>query len=80
MARPLYEIGEDIARDYREQGREVYFGAVPYLRALRHLETVSDKYGEDDGGYIVLYLLSNLSTWRGPKAREIKAELRKLVK
>ena len=34
----------------------------------------------DDGGSIVLYFLSNATTWRGEDARRIKAELKSLLK
>jgi len=53
--------------------------ALPYLRAMYSLESVNDKYGLDDGRSIVLYFLANAQSWRGPVAREIKAELKALV-
>lgn len=53
-----------------------YFGAVPYLSAMESLETINGDFGEDSGRAIVTYFLSNASTWRGPIARAVKAELR----
>ena len=40
--RPLYVIGDEIARLWRDkQGRsKVYFGAVPYLAAMRQLNKI----------------------------------------
>jgi hypothetical protein len=54
----------------------VWFGAVPYLRAMFHLGTLDDAVGYDDGRTIVLYFLSNAKTWKGDTARAVKAELR----
>ena len=68
-----------IARDIRHHWPNVWFGAVPYLRAMAHLEGITDKYGSDDAKSIVLYFLSNATTWRGEHARRIKAELKKLA-
>ncbi len=69
-----------IARDIRANWPKVYFGAVPYLEAMAQLETVRDSYGYDDAKSIVLYFLSNATTWKGPEARRIKAELKAMVK
>ncbi len=69
-----------IAREIRRDWKNVYFGAVPYLDALSELDTVNNKYGYDSGRSIVLYFLSNATTWRGEVARRIKAELKALVK
>ena len=70
--RPIHTIASDI----RLTWRNVYFGAVPYLSALRSMATVEDNYGMDDGKSIVLYFLANASTFRGPDARRLKAELK----
>ncbi len=82
MARPLYEIAREIRQTWRNKkgNSAVYFGAVPYLNAMRSLNTVSDNFGYDDGKSIVLYFLSNATTWRGEDARRIKAELKSLLK
>jgi hypothetical protein len=76
QARNLSIIAKEISQDWTK----VYFGAVPYLRAMRTLDTVNDSYGMDSAKSIVLYFLANASTWRGDKAREIKKELNKLIK
>ena len=74
--RKLHEIAREIKSDWKK----VYFGAVPYLNAMSTLENISDDYGHDSGKSIVLYFLSNASSWKGAKAREIKAELNKMCK
>lgn len=58
----------------------VYFGAVPYLDAMRSLEKITDTYGCDSGTEIVNYFLCNATTWRGDVARAVKAELKHRVK
>ncbi len=78
--RPLSVIANEILADYRNAGKSVYFGAVPYLHAMQALDQVSDVYGCDPGSQIIAYALSNLTTWRGEKAREIKKELNQILK
>ncbi|MFW6246709.1 MAG: hypothetical protein ACOC22_00840 [bacterium] len=75
--RPLNVIAREIKKDW---GAKVYFGAKPYLAAMQSLSNVQDSYGMDSGRSIVNYFLSNASTWRGEKAREIKKELKAMVK
>lgn len=75
MSRSLTDIATDIRRNWPKP----YFGAIPYLQALSQLDGVSDSYGADDARGIVLYFLSNATTWRGPEARRIKAELKSLL-
>ena len=70
----------DIARDIRKDWKKPYFGAVPYLSAMSTLGGIGDTYGMDSGRSIVLYFLANAATWKGEKAKEIKTELKKLVK
>jgi hypothetical protein len=74
--RALNTIATDIIRDWKNP----YFGAVPYLQAMQSLTNVTDMYGYDSAKSIVLYFLSNASTWRGEKAKAIKAELKQMVK
>ena len=45
---------ETIAREIRADWKNVYFGAVPYLQAMRSLGSVDDEFGRDDGRSIVL--------------------------
>ncbi len=68
-----------IAREIRNNWPKPYFGAVPYLDAMRSLDKITDPYCADSGESVVRYFLANAATWRGPKAREIKKELRALL-
>jgi len=74
--RPICQI----AREIRSDWKKVYFGAVPYLSAMSSLTDINDSYGEDSAKSIVLYFLSNASTWRGAVAKRVKAELKSMVK
>lgn len=73
--RPLSTIARDIQRDWIKP----YFGAVPYLDAMRHVNDISDKYYYDSAESVVRYFLANAGQWRGPVAREIKAELKAML-
>jgi hypothetical protein len=77
MTRPIYQIAREISHDW---GSKVNYAAKPYLEAMRELDKITDPYFADDGISVVAYFLSNASTWRGPKAKEIKAELNKMLK
>jgi len=74
-ARPLYYIAAEIRHDWLK----VNYAAKPYLDAMATLESASDSYGHDTAKSIVLYFLSNASSWRGETAKRIKAELKSLV-
>ena len=69
MPRPLYTIAREIKFDW----------AKPYLDAMASLNELSDSYGADSARSIVAYFLANAQTWRGSKARELKAELRAML-
>lgn len=69
----------DIALDIKRTWPKVYFGAVPYLDAMRSLDTIHNDYGYDSGESIVRYFLSNAHTWKGDDARRLKAELTALL-
>lgn len=76
MTRPLYEIAREIRKDWTKP----YFGAVPYLAAMQELDAITDTFGYDSADSVVVYFLSNASTWRGETAKRIKAELRSMTK
>jgi hypothetical protein len=59
---------------------KVNFAAKPYLDAMSSLGSINDQYGYDSAKSIVLYFLGNASSWRGEKAKEIKAELKAMCK
>ena len=61
-----------IARDIRrEWGGKVNYAAEPYLNAM-----LRGDYGWDGAKSVVLYFLSNASTFRGETAKALKAELK----
>lgn len=79
-----FEVGPDLAvyeLAYAVQGdwQNVNFAAKPYLDAMLSLNKVSDMYYQDPGEMIVAYFLSNASSWRGPVAKAVKAELRRRI-
>jgi hypothetical protein len=74
--RSINTIAYEIIRDWKK----VYFGAVPYLQAMTQLDNIDDMYGADDARSVVLYFLSNATTWRGDVARRIKKELNNMLK
>jgi hypothetical protein len=69
-----------IAADIRRNWPKPYFGAVPYLDAMSSLDRISDRYYADSADGIVRYFLANATTWRGPDARRVKAELNAMLK
>ena len=74
-ARTLKEIANEIAADWKKP----HFGAVPYLDAMKTLDSINDNYFFDSGKSVVLYFLANAGTWKGETARRIKKELKKLA-
>ena len=75
--RPLHIIANEIKKDW---GAKTNYGAKPYLDAMQQLNNINDNYGHDRGKSIVLYFLSNASSWRGEVAKRIKVELKTMVK
>lgn len=60
-----------VARDIYHEWTKPYFGAVPYLTAM-----MQEDYGFDGRTSVVLYFLSNASTFRGGNAAALKKELK----
>ena len=75
--RRIFEIAEDIRRDW---GSKVNFAAKPYLEAMDSIQCIDDRYGMEDASMVVAYFLCNAGSWRGEKAREIKTELKAMLK
>lgn len=69
-----------IATDIKANWPKVNYGAKPYLDAMLTLNSIKDSYMYDSAQSIVLYFLSNASTWRGEDAKRIKLELKDLSK
>lgn len=67
-----------IALDIRKEWAKVNYAAKPYLDAMLELDTINDKYGFDNARSIILYFLSNAASFRGERAKALKAELKAL--
>ena len=74
--RPLYEIAREIRNDWKN----VSPYAAPYLSAMSILTNIEDSYCFDSGRSIVCYFLANAGSWRGETAKKIKAELKAMVR
>jgi len=73
--RSLSVIARDICRDWTR----VNYAAKPYLCAMQTMGDIRESYGYDSGESIVLYFLSNATSWKGETARRIKAELKAMA-
>jgi len=78
MPRQLHVIASEIEADCK--GKSFYPYAEPYVDAMKNLNWIADSYGYDSAESVVIYALSNLTYWRGEKARTIKAELNAILK
>lgn len=78
MERPIYVIAKEIMLDWPKAADENH-PAGAYCVPMLSLVSVNDTYGYDSAPSIVRYFLANASSWRGPKAREIKAELKSMI-
>ena len=70
----------DIASEIKTDWKKVNYGARPYLDAMFSLKSINDHYYCDSARSIVTYFLCNASSWKGEKARAIKAELKAMLK
>lgn len=77
--RPIREIAREIRADWSKIGKGVNYAAKPYLDAMGSLDKISDPYYEDSGKSVVLYFLANASSYRGEKAKTLKAELKSIA-
>lgn len=73
--RTISEIGWDIKANWPKP----FYGAIPYLNAMLDLSTINSQYGCEDARSIIRYFLSNAGTWKGPIARQVKAELNQML-
>ena len=74
--KPIYLIANEIRREWKN----VNYAAQPYLSAMLLLSNVNDSYGYDSASNVIRYFLSNASGFRGEKAKELKNELKSLLK
>lgn len=70
----------EIAREIRKDWKNVYFGAVPYLKAMTEIDKITDTYYCETANSVVRYFLENAATWRGETAKRVKAELKEMLK
>lgn len=70
----------ELAAIIRKDWQKVNYAAKPYLDAMDCLSDINHQIGFDSGKSIVLYFLSNASTWRGETAKAIKLELKNRTK
>ena len=75
----IHEIAAEVVADHKANGKEIYFGMVPYLAAMHSLGSVEESYYEDPASEVLNYFLSNASYWRGETARRIKAEIKEMI-
>lgn len=76
MSRSLNVIAAEIRSDWKK----VNYAAVPYLQAMGQLNSIDNNFMYESARSVVRYFLSNAATWRGETAKQIKAELNKLLK
>ena len=74
--RAISEVARECLRDWDKPS--VY--AAPYLDAMLTLGNIRQSYFQDSAASVVLYFLSNATTWRGATARRCKAELNAMLK
>ena len=75
--RSLARIADEVRADW---AGKINYAAKPYLDAMSSLNSIDDDYFEDSGASVVAYFLSNASSWRGDKAKAVKAELKAMLK
>lgn len=74
--RKINKISDEIKKDWKK----IHYTAAPYLYAMGQVEKLEDKFIKTNGKNLILKFLSNAGTWRGETARQIKAELKEMVK
>lgn len=79
--RPLHEIAHEIRVDWSAltANGKVPVHADAYLRPMETLTAITDNYHLDSAKSVVLYFLSNASSYRGENARRLKAELKSIA-
>ena len=74
-----YRLISKIANEIRKDWKNPNYAARPYLDAMNCLDEMSDYFYNDSAQSVILYFLSNASTWRGDTAKRIKSELKAMV-
>ena len=74
--RPIYQIAKDIKNAWKNPSPY----ALAYLNPMLTLNSIEDHYFLDDAKSIISYFLANAQGFKGEKARELKKELKDLIK
>lgn len=80
ITRPIYQIAADIKTEWSKIGKGVNFAAKPYLDAMMSLNKITDNYMFDSADSIVRHFLCNASSFKGLRSKELKNELKALLK
>lgn len=78
--RPIRVIAREIASDFYLRGKSMPLPMSAYLKPMETVDSINDYFLLDSIEDIVLRFLANASVWRGDKAREIKKELKSILK
>ena len=74
----IRKIAATISEEWGKSPKGVYYAARPYLMALQSL-TPEGTYGVEDYHGLIPRTLGAMSTFRGPIARDLKKELKKIA-
>lgn len=74
--RPIYQIAKDIKDAWKNPSPY----AMEYLIPMLSINNIDDHYFFDDAERIIICFLEEAKTFRGEKARELKQELKDLLK
>jgi hypothetical protein len=79
--RAISTIAAEIRKDWSSQraDKKVPIHADVYLRPMETLTSISDNYHRDTAVTVVLYFLTNATTWKGETAKRIKKELKAIL-
>jgi hypothetical protein len=70
---------KEVAKEICAAWDNVHYAAKPYLDAMLEIDDVRDNFEQESGKSIVRYFLANASSFRGPHAKRLKAELKELL-
>ena len=78
--RPISAIAQDISNEWSKAKSGINYAAKPYLVRLRTIESINDTVMFETARSVILYFLSNASTFRGGNAKVLKLELKEHLK
>jgi len=74
--RPIKFIADDIKKDWVNMSPY----AKPYWEAMQSLTWITDNYYYDSAESVLRYFLANANTWKGEIAKQIKQEIKDILK